>query len=205
MQCNCQNVRRILILRGEEVRLPHYSKTWKDTRTRIQPCFLNHAPKMRTYRLRCASPPLCQPPDTVTRVTRLTQFCCLTLATCDDGAGLFGRRRAFTLCDEKFQVAGGHRRTPRSAPGYDRPRNRSSGTAGTFVTQPTFSLSVCLTISRQCSGRRGCGAGSPLGCLQAYRPIQGKVADVDVADRDCPHLRADAIAQTAAPNPDAVG
>jgi Sigma-70 region 2 len=44
--------------------------------------------------------------------------------------------------------------------------------------------------------------------LAAYKhlaPIQGTVADVHLADDDCLQLRPDAIAQTATPNPYAVG
>lgn len=42
--------------------------------------------------------------------------------------------------------------------------------------------------------------------LDAYkhRPVQGQIADVHVADHDCPRLRAVATSQTTAPNPSAL-
>jgi hypothetical protein len=44
-----------------------------------------------------------------------------------------------------------------------------------------------------------------LAACKHLAPIQGTVADVHLADDDCLQLRTDAIAQTATPNPYAVG
>src|SRR5437667_48977 len=76
-----------------------------------------------------------------------------------------------------------------------------SGNGGRSLAPPTIVLQKCLSISGQSSRRGGCGSGGTSFRLQALGPVQGAVADVDMANRHCKQLCADAVAQAAKPDP----
>src|ERR1700692_4002845 len=73
----------------------------------------------------------------------------------------------------------------RTAPLSPHRRKGKSAKAGRALALPAVLLQKGLSPPGQCSRRGGCGSGRAPVRLQAPRPIQGAVANVDVVDCHC--------------------